>query len=118
MYPDKEAWISDSDIRQPEWLQYDYGAGLKVRVSGVRAYVAYGRGGTFFQGSNDRTTWVTFGSWDSRKETFDGAPWPGIGSYADEFPASPEGYRYIRIYSADAPYLYYSWLQFFGVVVQ
>lgn len=119
MNPDRAPWMSSVSTGKPEWLQYDYGAGLKVRVSAVRAYLTNGRSGNpTFQGSNDGATWVTFGSWAERKFTPDGAPWPGKGSYADEFPASPEGYRYIRIYSAGAPYLNYSWLQFYGVVVQ
>jgi hypothetical protein len=117
MNPDKAAWMSSVSTGKPEWLQYDYGAGVKVKVSAVRAYLTYGRSASTFQGSNDGATWVTFGSWYEGKMTDHGAP-SGEASYADGFSASPEGYRYIRIYSPPTPYLYYSWLQFYGVVVQ
>jgi hypothetical protein len=118
MNPDRAAWMSSSTGKR-EWLQYDYGVGLKVRVSAVRAYLPNERSGNpTFQGSNDGATWVTFGSWDERKFTSGGAPWPGGGSYADEFPASTEGYRYIRIDSTCISSLYYNWLQFYGVVAQ
>ena len=120
MNPDEAAWMSEADTDNPEWLQYDYGEGLKVKVSAVRAYLANGREGSSpnFQGSNDLKKWVTFGSWDRKNFTFNGAPWPGYGSYAADFSASSEGYRYIRIYSSPTVYMWYSWLQFYGVVVQ
>lgn len=121
MKEDGTSWMSSISTGKPEWLQYDYGAGVKVKVSAVRAYISNGRSGNpTFQGSNDGATWVTLGSWDESKFTPDSAPWrgEGIGTYADKFPASREGYRYVRIYSAGAPYLYYRWLHFFGVVVQ
>lgn len=122
MNPDEAAWMSWVDTGNPEWLQYDYGEGLKVKVTAVRAYLANGRQGNspIFQGSNDLKNWVTFGTWDQKNFTFNGAPWPGYGSYAADFSASSEGYRYIRIYSPEnkRTYMFYSWLQFYGVVVQ
>lgn len=117
---DQAGWMSGVDTGVPEWLMYDYGAGHQLLVTGVRGYIVNGRDGyPTFQGSNDLAEWTDLAVFDWNLFTFDGAPWQGYGSYAQAFaPETDAGYRYVRAYSAGAPYLYYSWLQFDGVMIQ
>lgn len=118
--PDQPGWMSEVDTGNPEWLQFDFGAGRQVLVTGARAYIVNGRSGNpDFQGSDDGSTWTTLSTYNPASFTFNGAPWNGWGSYVDTIPApTNDGYRYLRIYSAGAPYLYYSWLQFDGIMIQ
>jgi hypothetical protein len=120
MTSDQAGWMSGIDSGNPEWLQLDFGAGRKVLVSGVRAYIVNGRDGNpVFQGSNDGSSWTTLGTYNFAKFIFNGAPWPGYGSYADVFSTPTNaGYRYVRAYSPGTVYMYYSWLQFDGIVIE
>ncbi|HET8934310.1 MAG TPA: hypothetical protein VFN67_12760 [Polyangiales bacterium] len=120
MTPDQAWWQSGLDTGSPEWLQLDYGAAVKVLPTAVRAYIVNGRDGNpTFQGSNDGTSWTELGTYHSPKFAFNGSPYNGWGTYVDTFSASNNtGYRYLRVYSAGAPYLNYAWLSFDGVVTQ
>jgi len=112
---DQAGWMSELDSGNPEWLQYDFGT--PVVLTRVHAYAVMGRAGTHpvIQGSNDGITWtelVALGN-DGVGE----APWHGYGSMSEPITSST-AYRYARLYSETAPFIYYSWLAFEGVNAQ
>lgn len=119
--PDFQGWMSEIDSQQPEWIEYDFGSGASVLPTFVQGYFVNGRDGNpTFQGSNDGATWVDLAVFDWNKFQFGAGPLGtmGCGYYGDVLPAPTDvGYRFVRAYSAGAPYLFYSWLQFRGVVL-
>jgi hypothetical protein len=112
--PDFAGWMSAVDSGNVEWLEYDLGA--PYYLTGLQLYVVNGRDGSgeVIQGSNDESTWTTMYAVDPSLFTNNG-PLAGDGdvAYTDSIQTT-EAYRYVRMYSQPAPYLFYSWMQLNG----
>jgi hypothetical protein len=113
--PDLAWWISAIDSGNPEWLEYDLGD--PAYISAVEVYVGDGRqgGGESLQGSDDAVTWTTIATLDDAAFVLDAAPWDGWASYSGMVQATVP-YRFVRLYSAPSPYLFYSWMGLRGVL--
>jgi len=86
----------------------------------VHAYAVNGRHGLHpvIQGSNDGNEWtelVLLGG--AGGQGFGAAPWHGYHGVSEPITTST-GYRYVRLYSEPAPFIYYSWLAFEGIALR
>jgi hypothetical protein len=113
---DQAGWMSELDSGNPEWLQYDFGTPMVLTQ--VHAYAVMGRHGVHpvIQGSNDGITWTELVALGNGAGP-GAAPWHGYGSMSEPIVTST-AYRYARLYSEPAPFIYYSWLAFEGVVAR
>jgi hypothetical protein len=94
-----DRWISkDLTIAEPQWLQFDFGAGTKKQI---QKYVMHGNGGSGrepktwqFQASNDPTNWIDLHT-QSENITSEGQ-----NSRAFEI-VNLNSYQYYRLYITD-----------------
>lgn len=78
---DQDWWMSEIEAGE-EWLQYDFGEGNQILVTGVRAYIVNGRHGSpTFQGSNDGEEWTNLAEYSLAYDVFNGGPWDGWSKY-------------------------------------
>lgn len=105
------AWMSSTDSEQSEWIQFHMST--QVLLTGLFCSFANGRDGlqTRVQVSNDGASWEDVANFNF--EDYNVVTPENFRNYSLKLNLN-NTYEYVRILSDPCPYLFYSFIQFFG----